>query len=244
MKIFCFVILNPDVSMSRWTESSYVGEEYYYDSHPYPETAIQETWSKRCSKVIFFDSQTRMRKVTTIKITSQKSESWAALREALMHISSQYLDSYDWFLKAEDDTFVIMENLAYYLSVHNATESTYFGHAYEYWGTTFNAAGPGIVLSQAALRRLNSKLAKGHCGSSSMAGDGLLGRCLSEIGIVPEDTRDHMARARFLMHQPSMHLLHGKLPILKSFWMQTKYISGDVSFQLMCFYSLVVFPLK
>jgi len=33
----------------------------------------------------------------------------------------------DWFLKAEDDTYVIMENLGYFLSKLNPSEPHYIG---------------------------------------------------------------------------------------------------------------------
>ena len=37
------------------------------------------------------------------------------------------MDEADWFLKADDDTFVVMENLRYMLQPYNSSLPMYFG---------------------------------------------------------------------------------------------------------------------
>ena len=213
----------------KWYNRLYMPGDYL-PSMNNPEIAIMETWGKRCENVVMFSLKSSdSAEVRINQLETDNLDSWAATYEAVKFISKDMIDDYDWFVKVEDDTFVIMENLAYYLSIYNASTPLYFGHPYEFWGQTFQSSGAGIVLSQSALRKLNNKLIKGDCTPNTMSGDAMLGRCLSELGIEAIDTRDSRGRARFLVYQPEFHLIPGNLPWTNSFWSESKYVSPEVS---------------
>ena len=40
---------------------------------------------------------------------------------------SNFSDQADWFMKADDDTYVIVENLRHMLQSHNSSQPIYFG---------------------------------------------------------------------------------------------------------------------
>ena len=47
---------------------------------------------------------------------------------ALNHLYHMEVDNYDWFLKADDDAYVIMENLRLLLSQFPKDRPVYLGH--------------------------------------------------------------------------------------------------------------------
>ena len=81
-------------------------------------------------------------------------------------------DEADWFLKADDDTYVILENLKALLRNYNSEEPLQFGHRFKYLGVGhlrfefifviifqgYMAGGSGYVLSKVI--KINMKIKK------------------------------------------------------------------------------------
>ena len=200
-------------------------------------SAIMKTWGRRCNKMVFFGRSPNVRPpgVSVLAIKSPIGDSWSALREAMIQVAINYQEHYDWFLKVELETYVVIENLRYYLAVFDAAQPHYFGHVYKSWGVQYNAQEAGFVLSSGALRRLHNALIKGLCEPSARVGDVELGRCLSDIGIEPSDTRDSRWRGRFLALDPEDHLVPYASSWRSSFWEKSRYrIEEVMSSVLMC----------
>ena len=63
-------------------------------------------------------------------------------------------DEADWFLKADDDTYTIVENLRFLLEDKNSSAPVYFGHKFKpYVDQGYFSGGAGYVLSKEALVR-------------------------------------------------------------------------------------------
>ena len=197
------------------------------------EKSIANTWGQRCNHLIYYSSgkpRAVVEKAEWVLLNESIDERrWTACREALIHLARHYIDDYQWFLLAEDDTYVIVDNLVYFLAAQDVTYGRYLGHAIHRWGTDYNVIGAGVVLNRNSLRRLHSHLIKGHCVASSLAADPILGQCLDELGIRPEDTRDSLNRARFLLYHPQLLLVPESLPWRNKFWSQSKYPSVEVN---------------
>ena len=59
---------------------------------------------------------------------------WGKTKRAFKHIYENHYQEYDWFLKADDDTFVIVENLKSFLSNYDKEQAIHFGHEFKYNG--------------------------------------------------------------------------------------------------------------
>ena len=66
------------------------------------------------------------------------------------------MDEFDYFAKADDDTFLIIENLKRYLAHRDWNEPEFFGHRMYFKvdgkKITYNSGGPGQILSRPALK--------------------------------------------------------------------------------------------
>ena len=118
----------------------------------------------------------------------------------------------DWFLKADDDSFVILENLRYFLSKHNSSQQNYFGRHFTMYGG-YNSGGAGYVFSKATLMTFNQALQDpSNCKLKSLAEDMEVGVCLRNMGVFPGDTRDEFGRETFHPFKPEAHLIPNGIP--------------------------------
>ena len=69
--------------------------------------------------------------------------------------SNESRNEADWFLKADDDSYIVVENLRAFLGQHNTEDPLQFGCKLKYIEPRgYMSGGAGYVLSKEALRRL------------------------------------------------------------------------------------------
>ena len=76
----------------------------------------------------------------------------------MKYVYKNHFNKGDWFLKADDDTFVILENLRYMLYQYSTNFPIYFGFKFKpYVDQGYMSGGAGYVLSKEALKRFVEK---------------------------------------------------------------------------------------
>lgn len=103
--------------------------------------AIRETWGRRCDKLIFVQNGTLSRNKTYLHSSDiiavplkfdDRTQLWHKIIEAFTHLHNQYLDDYDWFMKTDDDAYVILDSLREFLFLKSSPkEPIYFGYKFK-----------------------------------------------------------------------------------------------------------------
>jgi hypothetical protein len=106
--------------------------------------AINETWAPRCDRY-FFITEYPQETMTSEQINFTQHIPIAPIKNitagydhltqkstlAFLFTYENYLNDCDWFVKADDDTFLIIENLKAFLSEQNSSEPVTFGYNYK-----------------------------------------------------------------------------------------------------------------
>jgi glycoprotein-N-acetylgalactosamine 3-beta-galactosyltransferase len=81
--------------------------------------SVLNTWGRKCDKLVLASNTTDASIVGADVVQMQSKATWkhlwSKLQETLVYISTHYHEEYDWFLKIDDDTYLIFENLQAYL---------------------------------------------------------------------------------------------------------------------------------
>lgn len=178
---------------------------------------IKTTWSRHCNVVVFMSS-VEDPDFPTVGLGTKEGRDqlyWKTIR-AFHYAYEHHGHEADWFLKADDDTYVIVDNLRWVLANHSAEEPIYFGRRFKpYTKQGYMSGGAGYVLSKEALRRFVEGFKTKTCTHTTSVEDLAMGQCMEKMGVVAGDSRDTALRETFHPFVPEQHLTT-KFP--KSFW--------------------------
>uniref|UniRef100_A0AC35U3D3 N-acetylgalactosaminide beta-1,3-galactosyltransferase n=1 Tax=Rhabditophanes sp. KR3021 TaxID=114890 RepID=A0AC35U3D3_9BILA len=132
------------------------------------------------------------------------SYSFGKIRGAIQQLYKIHGDNYDWYMKTDDDTYVVMDNLRTYLLTKNASEEHYLGFKLDFIRKgkrhIYHQGGAGMVFSRAAIKKLVSKgfTSKHKCSQNPQnLDDRIIGRCMENLNINVTDARDYKNRLTF-----------------------------------------------
>nr|CAH0112998.1 unnamed protein product [Daphnia galeata] len=144
-----------------------------------------------------------------LRVNDTYANLWGKTQEALKYLYRHHLDDADWFYKADDDTYAVMENMRHLLSSFNASMPLHLGFKYEHPKVRhgFMSGGSGYVLTKEAIRRFVEKsqgstrnfTSGKQCVLDHEGAEDLnLGICLEELNVTAGDSRDENKVERFL----------------------------------------------
>lgn len=178
---------------------------------------VKATWTRHCNIVVFMSSVDDPDFPTVGLGTKEGRDQlyWKTIR-AFHYAYDHHAHEADWFLKADDDTYVVVDNLRWILANHSAEEPIYFGRRFKpYTKQGYMSGGAGYVLSKEALRRFVEGFKSKTCTHTTSVEDLAMGQCMEKVGVLAGDSRDTALRETFHPFVPEQHLTT-KFP--KSFW--------------------------
>lgn len=85
VKVLCMVMTHPE-------------------NHRKKAIHVQNTWGQRCNKLIFMSSERDILLDTVVlPISETRANLWNKTKMGFQYLHDNYLDDYDWFMKADDD---------------------------------------------------------------------------------------------------------------------------------------------
>ncbi|XP_015042546.2 glycoprotein-N-acetylgalactosamine 3-beta-galactosyltransferase 1 [Drosophila pseudoobscura] len=188
----------------------------YNYNHPSTAKYAKRTWGRHCNVLLFVSGDIDDELEPYVPGINE-TDNWTLVHRGLLHAFEAYKDEADWFLKVEDSSFVVLENLRYMIHSKKFVPTTpiYFGHELEnvYAHKPFVFSRSGYVISHEALRRyvdLGRDPKDDHCQHLEGFTEELeLSRCLSHVGVTVVDSRDEDGNETFMPVPMSHHFLEG-----------------------------------
>ncbi|XP_034472897.1 glycoprotein-N-acetylgalactosamine 3-beta-galactosyltransferase 1 isoform X3 [Drosophila innubila] len=160
---------------------------------------VKRTWGKRCNKLIFMSSaKDEELDAVALPIGEGRNNLWGKTKEAYKYIYEHHINDADWFLKADDDTYTVVENMRYMLYPYNPETPVYFGCKFKpYVKQGYMSGGAGYVLSREAVRRfaMDSK----HCAEDVAVTKGLEILNVSPLDVNEKDSLCPFIPANLMM---------------------------------------------
>lgn len=169
---------------------------------------IKATWAKRCDRILYMSSVETDFPTVGLNVSEGRNNLYWKTIRAFQYIHQHHLDEADWFLKADDDTYVVVENLRYTLSKFDPEKPLYVGRRFKpFIKQGYMSGGAGYVLSKEALRRFVQGFDTGKCTHFSTIEDMALGKCMQTMKVEPADSRDMKGRQTFHPYPPDHYLI-------------------------------------
>ncbi|KAH8869914.1 Glycoprotein-N-acetylgalactosamine 3-beta-galactosyltransferase 1 [Schistosoma japonicum] len=101
-------------------------------NHQSKAVHVKATWAGRCNKYLFISSQVdeSLPAIAVIN-TEGRNLLWNKTAGAIKYIAKHYANDYDYFMKADDDSYVVVENLRKLLHKQNPNKPFIMGRRFK-----------------------------------------------------------------------------------------------------------------
>ena len=137
-RLLCWILADPDL----------LGQKVIHQ---------KQTWAKRIDKLLVMSSkQNDTFPAIGLNVTAGRNHIASKVQAAWTYIHKHFIHEYDFFIKTDPDTYVIVENLHDYIKDKDPKKPYFYGHRYKptNWTFTYMAGGPGLLLTRESLKRL------------------------------------------------------------------------------------------
>lgn len=177
--------------------------------------AVKETWGRRCDKLLFMTSvkDPEDDSFVALNVTENRDNLWTKTQLSLEYIHRNHIAEYDWFFKADDDTYVIVENLRKFAAKYSPQDPVFFGCRFKpFVKQGYMSGGAGYLLSRESLKRFIDHGLRNETHNEcnklvSSSEDVQIGRCLEQVGVKAMNSTDAMGGQRFFPLDPSFLLI-------------------------------------
>jgi glycoprotein-N-acetylgalactosamine 3-beta-galactosyltransferase len=105
--------------------------------------------------------------------------------------------NYDWFIIADDDGYIFMDNFYKFIATKNPLEPMMYGSLLTVVVPGgYITGGPGIVITRESMLRVSKKMAAKECYADKFS-DVTLGLCAKKLGIGINEAKDATDKYRF-----------------------------------------------
>lgn len=171
----------------------------------------KNTWVKRCDNYIFGSGEEN-NILPAIKAcnSDEYNDSFCKFKNTIQYAWKNNGEKYDWYIKLDDDSYVVMENLKAYLSKQDKNVPEYHGllrmDPPRQGDTQFAQGGAGYVMSKEAVRLLVDKglNSSEYCVQKNFPPDDVeVARCFKKLGLQFKNSLDTEEKEIFNEFSPS-----------------------------------------
>ncbi|XP_019641054.1 PREDICTED: chondroitin sulfate synthase 1-like [Branchiostoma belcheri] len=157
-------------------------------------TACNNTWGRQVSKVEFFSQRGSWEddRLPVVSLPGVSDDVYPPQTKAfrmLQHVCRTHGQRYDWFMRADDDSYIHVDRLMRFLAKIDSSKKVYMGqpgygfpavrHKLGLNGRNFCMGGPGVMFSRAAIQALCPHLETCMEEVMSAEEDVEIGRCVT-----------------------------------------------------------------
>ncbi|CAH8539504.1 unnamed protein product [Dicrocoelium dendriticum] len=185
-------------------------------NHQSKAVHVKNTWLRRCDGYVFISSEEDA-SLPAVALTHREGRNllWNKTASALDYLSTFYGDHYDFFYKADDDTYAIVDNLKLLLRKFNSSSPLLMGYTHKaFLPEGYPSGGAGYVLSRAALHLMVRGLKTvDDCSNNAniFAEDVKIGACAQALHIPLLDSYDEDGGCHFYYESPFKRLSSSKM---------------------------------